>query len=189
MILCGHMLPSQGPSVREPTLDDVDELARINIETWRDAYAGIVPQARLDGMDRATYRERWVSTVTGGRPGVRCVVAEVDRVLAAYAVGGAYRIQEDADPEDTSRWAELFAIYVDPPMQGRRVGVAAHDALLAGLAGEGYVEAALWVLEANAASRSWYAARGWLPDGATSLWWCEGQALPEIRLRLGLAGR
>jgi GNAT superfamily N-acetyltransferase len=105
--------------VRRPVLRDVDELARINIDTWCAAYAGIVPQTRLDSMDPEAYRLRWIENVTTGRPGVEFRVAEFDGRLAAYAIAGPYRPQEDAEPEVMTGLAELYAIYVDPPMQGR----------------------------------------------------------------------
>jgi GNAT superfamily N-acetyltransferase len=177
---------AMGVVVRRPTLDDVDELARINIDTWRTAYAGIVPQARINQMDPATYRQRWVDTVSLTRPGVGVFVADIDGRPAAYAVGGPYRPQEDAAPEVVDGLGELFAIYVDPPMQSKGAGVAVHDALLGWLGEQGYTEAALWVLVANETARSWYARRGWRADGARSLWVAAGQALPELRLRRSL---
>ena len=170
-------------TVRRATLDDVDALARINIDTWRSAYTGIVPQPRIDGMDLAAYRARWIDNVTTGRPGVAFFVAELDGDPAGYSIGGPYRPQEEAGPEVTDRLGELYAIYVEPPRQGRGLGSALHTALLEWLAGEGYTEVALWVLEANRPSRNWYADRGWHADGGTGVWVAEGQRLPELRLR------
>jgi GNAT superfamily N-acetyltransferase len=170
--------------VRRPTLRDVDDLARINIDAWRSAYSGMVPQSRIDGMDAASYRQRWVDNVTVGRPGVAFFVADLDGVQAGYSIGGPYRPQEEAPPtEVTDRLGELYAIYVDPPHQGRGIGSALHESLLNWLAGEGYTEVALWVLEANRPSRLWYSRRGWHPDGDTGYWVADGQRLAEIRLR------
>jgi GNAT superfamily N-acetyltransferase len=173
--------------VRRPVLGDVDELARINIDTWRAAYAGIVPQARLDSMDVQTYRLRWLESVTTGRPGVELLVAEVDGRLAAYAVAGPYRPQEDAGPEVVTGLAELYALYVDPPMQGRGAGTAVHDTVLRMLAAQGNQEAALWVLADNLPSRRWYERRGWRADGALSTWSAGDRELPELRMRRSLA--
>jgi ribosomal protein S18 acetylase RimI-like enzyme len=173
--------------VRRPVLRDVDELARINIDTWRAAYAGIVPQARLDSMDAEAYRLRWIENVTTGRPGVEFRVADVDGRLAAYAVAGPYRPQEDAEQEVVTGLAELYAIYVDPPKQGRGAGSAVHDAVLRALAARGNEEAALWVLVDNVRSRRWYELRGWRADGAVSSWSAGDLDLPELRMRRSLA--
>jgi GNAT superfamily N-acetyltransferase len=173
--------------VRRPVLSDVDELARINIDTWRAAYTGIVPPARLDSMDIQVYRLRWIENVTAGRPGVEFRVADVDGRLAAYAIAGPYRPQEDAEPEPVTGLAELYAIYVDPPMQGRGAGTAVHDAVLRAQAVQGNAEAALWVLVDNVPSRRWYERRGWRADGALSSWSAGDRDLPELRMRRSLS--
>jgi GNAT superfamily N-acetyltransferase len=174
--------------VRRPTVGDVDELARINIDTWRAAYTGIVPAVRLDSMDIQAYRLRWSESVTTARPGVELRVADVDGRLAAYAIAGPYRPQEDAEPEDVTGLAELYAVYVDPPMQGRGAGTAVHDAVLGALAGHGHDQAALWVLVDNEPSRRWYERRGWRADGTFSMWSAGDRELPELRMRRSLAG-
>ncbi len=173
-------------TVRAPTADDAEALARINIEAWRDAYTGIVPKARIDAMQPATYRERWTDNIANAEPGVAFFVGELDGVAAGYGIAGAYRPQEDADEERPVGLGELFAIYVDPPRQRRGVGIAIHDAVLGWLAAAGYGEAALWVLAANAPSIAWYGARGWRRDGATSRWEAAGERLLEVRMRLTL---
>ncbi len=176
--------------VRRPTLPDVDRLAAINLETWRVAYAGIVPAAHLDGLTIDTFRDRWRANLGEERPGVAFLVAEVDNVLSSYAIVGSYRPQQDADPhERVDDWGELYALYTHPELQGRGAGTALHAAALDLLAAAGYDEAALWVLEANESSQVWYAARGWRPDGATSDWTGAGEPLTEIRLRLTLSNR
>lgn len=169
--------------VRRPALADVDRLAAINVATWRSAYVGIVPTGYLDAMALDSYRERWVRNVTEGRPGASFFAAELDGRVAAYGICGAYRPQEDAEPEDTDGWGELYAIYTDPPLQGRGLGAAVHEAMLGRLISDGHREAALWVLRDNVSSISWYEARGWRPDGVASTWSGAGEDLPEIRLR------
>ncbi len=172
--------------VRPPTIRDADELARINIASWQHAYAGVVPQLRLDEMSLLTYRQRWIDRLSTAESDRATLVAEVDGFLASYATGGPYRNQDDAEPEDTTGLGELYALYSDPRMHRRDAGTAVHDALLGWLGGRGYEEAALWVLAANDPSRAWYDARGWSRDGATSLWHSHGRALAELRLRHSL---
>jgi GNAT superfamily N-acetyltransferase len=174
--------------VRRPIVADADELARINIASWQDAYTGIIPWARINEMTLLTYRQRWIDRLSAAQPGVAYFMAEVHGQLAAYAGGGPYRVQEDAVVEDTTGLGELYAVYADPLMQQRGAGSAVHDALLEWLGDAGYTAAALWVLTANQRSRSWYARRGWQPDGASSTWTTHGKAHPEIRLRRSPSG-
>jgi GNAT superfamily N-acetyltransferase len=169
--------------VRRPVFADVARLATINVETWRAAYAGIVPADYLDSRDHAEYEQRWRLNITQGRPGVSYIAAELDGLVAGYAICGPYRPQHDSDPsEDTATWAELYAIYTHPDQQGHGVGTAIHDAALDQMERDGYHVGALWVLRANAASLRWYDARGWRPDGATSSWEGAGPPLEEVRL-------
>ena len=95
---------------------------------------------------------------------------------------GPYRTQQDAKPEDTTDWGELFAIYTHPDHQGRGAGRALLDVVISELATRGHSTAALWVLRDNSRARDWYAAHGWHEDGATSTWLGAGVPLQEVRL-------
>jgi ribosomal protein S18 acetylase RimI-like enzyme len=173
---------SQVP-VRSAVPEDAARLAEINVEAWRHAYDGIVPTTYLRALDVATTRERWQERIVKPPRDRVCLVAEIAGEVAAYAIGGAYRTQQDADPgEDTAGWGELYAIYTHPALQGRGAGSAVHDAVLAALAERGFSAAALWVLRANARTIGWYGDRRWRPDGALSRWLGAGEPLEEIRL-------
>ncbi|HYO33373.1 MAG TPA: GNAT family N-acetyltransferase [Nocardioidaceae bacterium] len=174
-------------SVRPACLDDVRDLARINIDAWRVAYQGIIPQSRIDAMDMATYQQRWSSYLSAQEPDTAHFVAVVNGVVAAYASGGPYRPQSGTEPKPTGGLAELYAIYADPMLQRRGAGTAVHDALINSLRDAGFAEVALWVLVENARSRAWYERRGWRPDGSTSVWVADGTGLPELRMRLDLS--
>lgn len=176
--------------VRRAVLDDVPRLARINVDTWRHAYAGMVPSAYLDGLDVHDFENRWRDRVTKDWPGVAAWVVEVDGLVAGYASVGPYRPQQDCDPdEDSQRWGELYALYTHPDLQGRGAGGAVHGAALTWLLEQGLRRAALWVLRDNEASRRWYADRGWRPDGTTSQWDDAGVPLAEVRLLRDLGSR
>jgi GNAT superfamily N-acetyltransferase len=174
--------------VRRAERSDAERLARINIDAWRAAYTGIMPPASLAAMRLEEYVEGWRSRLTEDHLPERIVlVGELDDMVATYCAGGPYRPQAGAADEDTKRWAEIYAIYTDPAQQRRGAGSAVHEEFLDRLSRDGYHTAALWVLEANARARRWYADRGWRPDGATTEWVSTGRVLPEIRLRLDLA--
>ncbi|MGH3447922.1 MAG: GNAT family N-acetyltransferase [Nocardioidaceae bacterium] len=171
-------------TVRSPHPCDVDQLARINLAAWRSAYDGIVARDYLDAMEVGTYRKKWADLIRAVPEGTTCLVADLDGVLASYALCGPYRTQQDAPPEEqTDGWGELQAIYTHPDLQGRGAGSAVHELVLDRLRSEGYVEAALWVLHDNQPSIDWYTRRGWRADGSTSHWVREQMSLTEIRLR------
>jgi GNAT superfamily N-acetyltransferase len=167
--------------VRLAAVADARTLAEINVLTWRAAYREIVPAAYLDSLDIERMHERWIARIEGPADRVN-LLAEVDGRVAAYAVVGSYRAQHDAEPEDTTGWGELYAIYTRPELQGRGAGQAVHDAALGALVDRGFGTVALWVLRENAKTQRWYANRGWRADGASSQWLGAGVPLEEIRL-------
>lgn len=169
--------------VRVATAADADRLGEINAATWRHAYSGLVPDAYLSTMDAATLRERWVVRLAEEHSDLSCLLAEIDGLIASYAIGGTYRAQHDADPREcTAGWGELYALYTHPECQRRGAGGAVHAALLERLRARSFSVAALWVLRDNQPARRWYADHGWRSDGTSSQWLGAGVPLEEVRL-------
>lgn len=134
--------------VRFATLDDVEDLAEVHVRSWQEAYAGILPDSYLRGLNRSA-RVRWWSRFIAN--GAEVHVSEVDRVVGFCTAG-------DSDDEG---WGEIFAIYVHPDHWGEGHG---HELLRAGetrLAALGHEKALLWVLEANERGRRFYERQGW----------------------------
>ncbi len=117
-------VPAAGRAhVRRADAADAQRLAEINVLSWQHAYAGIVPDAYLEALDAQTLRDRWLARIED--PGDRVTLcAELDGQVAAYAVVGDYRVQQDAASEDVTGWGELYAIYTDPDLQRRGAGQA-----------------------------------------------------------------
>lgn len=158
--------------VRPANLADADEVIRINVRTWQQAYAGIVPDdvlAALDGRidERVRQaRERWSSPEPRQyHTLVACPEPDAGRRPIGFATYGPYR--EDQDPEHPDpAVGEVLAIYVDPAHQGRGAGRALMDGAVAALRAAGAGEVRLWVLEDNAPSRRFYERYGFVADGA-----------------------
>lgn len=170
-----------GIAVRPAAFGDAETIAGVEIAAWRDAYRGIVPGAVLDGLDlddeAAVWRERLRQ-----QEDVRVTVATLSDLPAPRAVVG-YVTEGPAREDDEAGLGEIWAIYVDPAVQGRGVGRALMDAAMRGLAGRGFGEAILWVFEANAAARGFYERLGWAPDGAARPLVIGGAAPIEVRYR------
>jgi ribosomal protein S18 acetylase RimI-like enzyme len=75
----------------------------------------------------------------------------------------------------------VFSLYVDPDAQGTGVGGRLLAEAERWFGSEGLAEATLWVFEANARARAFYARHGWQPDGGMRVEPEFGE--PEIRLR------
>jgi GNAT superfamily N-acetyltransferase len=163
--------------IRTAVPDDAARIAEVNVRSWRATYKGIVPKPILDGMDVERYRQTWLGRIADLGERI-LLVAEVDGRIEGYALSGPTR---DRDHELHELAGEVYAIYVDPPAQGRGLGRALLDAAAGELRAAGFEPLVLWVLTANAQGRAFYQACGWRPDGETRPIDFNGTAVDELR--------
>jgi GNAT superfamily N-acetyltransferase len=166
---------ASGAIIRAAGPDDAGRIAEVNVRSWQAAYAGIVPDGILDGMAVEPSRLVWLGRIAD--LGQRTLfVAELDGRVEGYALSGPAR---DHDLPDLA--GEVYAIYVDPPVQGRGLGRALLDTASEELRAAGFEPLVLWVLTANAAGRGFYQACGWRPDGETRPIDFDGTPVDELR--------
>jgi GNAT superfamily N-acetyltransferase len=172
------------PVIRPAHVSDAGRIGLIHVRSWQSTYRGQVPQDYLDGLDPAGRARRWrhtLETIDRSRDGLLVAVS------GAGVVGFAgYGPSRDADA-DPGRTGELATIYLLPRAWGTGVGRELMAASVHGLAGLGYAEATLWVLDSNDRARRFYAKAGWAEDGATKRDDSRGFALNEVRYRRGLS--
>jgi ribosomal protein S18 acetylase RimI-like enzyme len=151
-------------AVRRAKEADVVSIAEVQIESWRAAYRGIIADATLDGMDIAKHAIQWQRAFDQRAP---VWVAEAE---AGEAIVGFIGL----------RGNEITVLYVRPEWQRRGVGRALLKSALTTIASEGGTLGWLWVLEANATARAFYAAVGGrISDtGPVKV---EGQTLTQVR--------
>ncbi|MFR9804353.1 N-acetyltransferase family protein [Pseudonocardia sp. RS010] len=146
-------------SVRPAVAADVGEIVRIQTETWRVAYVGIVPEAALDRLNSDGARQAWQDAVAAGDPFHVFVAIEGDRTVG-FCAAAHYAGQ------DGLTIAEISALLVEP-----RWGRRGHGGRLLAVAGvalrrAGSEHGRAWVPEADTASRAFYTRAGWAADGA-----------------------
>jgi ribosomal protein S18 acetylase RimI-like enzyme len=166
---------SSGGSVRPAAPQDAPAIAAVHVATWRDAYAGLLPDDFLAGLDAGQWADRWRGRLTEPAAGFFAFVFERDGEIAGFASGGPDRHGHTG--------GELYTIYVDPACQGLGAGRLLMDATVRRLAAAGYAEAGLWVLAGNRPSRGFYEAQGWHADGTEKPWAYDAArpSIPEVR--------
>jgi GNAT superfamily N-acetyltransferase len=166
-------------TVRAAVPDDARRIAEINVRSWQAAYVGIVPRAILEEMEVESRRLTWLGRIAD--LGQRTLfVGELDGRVEGYVLSGPVR---DHDLPDLA--AEVYAIYVDPPAQGRGLGRAMLEAATDELRSAGFEPIVLWALTANAPGRAFYEACGWRADGTSRAIDFDGTAVDEMRYRAG----
>ena len=145
-------------TVRAATSADADAIGRVQVETWRVAYAGLLPQETLDAFDVEGRQRMWREGLARTpRPGSATFVAVSDHEVIGFATVGA------CDSEEGT--GELYAIYVDPSSWGTGAGRSLIERSERSLRDAGFARALLWVLEGNERAERFYRAAGWEHDG------------------------
>ena len=164
--------------VRAATTGDVDEIVRIQVDTWRAAYAELVPDAALQRLTGSAARDAWAAAVSAGEGHHVLVATEGEWAVGFCAAGPA----ETEEPGVSADHAQIVTLLVEPRWgrrgHGRRLLEAAFEALTAGGARDGVV----WLPEQDVASRACYDRIGWDPDGLVRTLDAGDRELREIRL-------
>jgi len=158
--------------IREATTGDAAAIAAIHVETWRAAYADIMPAAFLDGLSQEKHQAFWEKELTSNLH-VNRVVLEGHRIVG-WASGGPNR---DADRADHS---EIYAIYVSPEIWSSGIGRLLMRRMENDLSA--MRPPLLWVLEKNQRALKFYHKQGYQPDGTSRSVPIGGVNLKEIRL-------
>jgi GNAT superfamily N-acetyltransferase len=162
-------------TIRFATPADAAAIAEIHVQTWRAAYAGIVPAAVLASLSETDRARQWKQGIESDPR--RVLVAEADGRMTGWIAVGPCR---DADGQGLG---EVYAVYVRPAVWHAGVGRALMAAGEEELRRRGRPETALWVLERNERARDFYVRLGYEPDGATKELALGGAALRELRFR------
>lgn len=128
-------------TIRRAAVGDAGEIARVQVQSWREAYAGIIPASYLAQLSAAAHQDHWQATLSGG---AWAFVATWEGRVAGFASGGLSRIRRDIT-------GEIHVLYVLRAFQRRGAGRALFDACHYELARCGHHGLLVWVLADNPA--------------------------------------
>jgi ribosomal protein S18 acetylase RimI-like enzyme len=159
--------------VRPARVEDVAQMAHVNVRCWQETYRGFVPDAVLDDPGFSAARERfWTAALTDEHYREnRVAVAERDGELVGIAMSGP--------PLDAAAaWArQLYVLYVFAADHGTGAGGSLLEAVVD--PGE---SAALWVADPNPRAQAFYRKHGFVADGTAQV----EAGLREIRMVRGV---
>lgn len=109
------MLRSYTYPIRAAQPAEAIQLAKVHVQSWQETYAGILPQAYLDGLCWQDREPMWQAAIA--RPDRHAVAVYEDERAVAVAMTGPIR---DVDPAIVD--GELYLIYVLQSHQRRGIG-------------------------------------------------------------------
>jgi GNAT superfamily N-acetyltransferase len=169
--------------VAEPA--DAAEIARIQLDTWRAAYADLLPPDVLAALDASSAEQSWRAAVDDDT--TTLYVATEGPWLVGFCVAGPapegeVALADGSMPADAATVGMIGTLLVEP-----RWGRRGHGGRLLGTAADGLREAGMtrgitWVPEADVVSGAFYRRAGWAPDGTLRTLDTGGGTMRELRL-------
>ncbi|MGY1723338.1 N-acetyltransferase family protein [Blastococcus sp. SYSU DS0533] len=165
------VMGAAGPrlAVRPARVDDVAQMARVNVQCWQETYRGLLPDAVLDDPGFLAARERfWTAALTDGR-------YRENRVAVASRSDDMFGIAMSGPPLDAgATWRrQLYVLYVRAADHGTGAGSALLRAVV-----DPEEPVALWVADPNPRAQAFYRKHGFAADGTAQV---EG-GVREIRM-------
>lgn len=144
-------------SVRPARPQDAERVARVQLSTWRTAYAELLPPAALD-VPEVQAAALWLGAVESPpTPTHRLLVAFDRDELVGFAASGP--------ADDVPDAVELLTLLVEPRWGRRGHGSRLLAACVDHWRGDGVATAVTWVWERDPATRAFLTGSGWEPDG------------------------
>jgi GNAT superfamily N-acetyltransferase len=174
-------------SVRPARAADAAEIGRIQVDTWRVAYADILPQPVLDGLTAEAAAQAWSAAISAPpSPQHHVLVAvEGERVVGFVAFGPAADLEAD-DPLPAST-VGIAPLLVEPRWGRRGHGSRLLAATVDHARADAKTRAIVWVPEEDRVSRDFLQSAGWAPDGLARALDTGAGELREVRFHTALA--
>ena len=161
------------PVVRQAYPEDAEAIAKVHVASWQVAYRGIMPDRLLDGLSVTAWTKNWMAGLQSSEQ--MTFVLELDGAIRGWASTGPCR--DEGDQES----GELYGIHLDPSCWSKGLGLMLYLRAETALRVPGFVEARVWVLEANQRARRFYEKAGYSRDGRSKRIQLGGAELMEIR--------
>ena len=169
--------------VRDSEPGDEFGVARVHVDSWQKAYAGLMPDEVLDDLSIESRARGWGRAIrVNPGNGWRLRIAERECDIVGWAV-----ISHGRDPGHAPEWGELEGFYAHPDSWGTGVGRALMTDAVELLRAAGHTHAYLWVLAGNDRTIAIYEHFGWRLDGQTKTERLSvGLEVRELRMTLEL---
>ena len=154
--------PTADVSVRIAWADDAPAIAELQVRTWPELYADLVPADALPD-DVAAAAAAWRDSLSKPRDARNRVLVALER----NRVVGFAITSPASDPDcDPIVDAELAEVTIDPAERGKGHGSRLLQAAADTLVADRFQRAVLWSMAGDDALRKFLTEAGWAADGA-----------------------
>jgi ribosomal protein S18 acetylase RimI-like enzyme len=145
--------------IRIAAPDDAPALGSMHVASWRETYAGLLPDKMLSSLSPEARSAAWAKIMQEPATAQSTVIylAEHQGTIIGFASCGAQRT-ESLNAKGYN--GEVSAIYVLREFQKRKIGTRLFLAMSSDLRRRGFNAAALWVLRENLRARHFYERLG-----------------------------
>lgn len=123
--------------IRKARQDDADAIARVYVDSWQDAFPGVLPLSLLQAMSLKGQTARWQSAILARAPESVLVAEREGAVIGMASLGPARDAGIGYD-------GEVYSLYVDPAHYGNGAGSALLKEAFAGMAAIGMTSCMIW---------------------------------------------
>jgi GNAT superfamily N-acetyltransferase len=180
------MSPTADVSVRIAWADDASAIAALQVRTWREVYADLLPPDALPDVDAAA--AVWRASLDRPREARNRVLVALER----NRVVGFAITSPAGDPDcDPIVDAELAEVTIEPAERGKGHGSRLLQAAVDTLVADRFDRAVLWAMAGDDALRRFLTEAGWAPDGAHRELDLDGAGttlVKQVRLHTALTG-
>ncbi len=167
-------------TIRDGLEADVEGIARVHVQAWRETYKGFLSPDALAGLSVEERVQMWRGVFAQPNPQAKLLVAETDEGEIVGFVRGGPAPRKEADLLATE--TEIFAIYLLDKVKRQGIGRKLMAGVLSHLAAHGFRSVGLWVLRENLPARRFYEALGG-QAGAEQTFDIRGQMVTEVAYR------
>ncbi|MCW2854137.1 MAG: GCN5-related N-acetyltransferase [Nocardioides sp.] len=169
--------PTADVSVRIAWADDALAIAGLQLRTWQEQYAGVLPAEALP-QDVEAAAAAWQDSLRKPQDARNRVLVALERNRACGFVIVGPAADPDCDPVADGEMQELT---VAPDERGKGHGSRLLQAAVDTLLADRFTRAVTWTMATDDATRVFLSEAGWAPDGAHRTLDLDGSGTTQVK--------
>ena len=142
--------------IRPAVTADAVDIAKVQVDAYRDTYVGLLPNQTLINMNVSKASPRWMRIIVQIGDRRQFCVAVYDGRVIGFCHGGAQRRALAPMRRRRQDVAEIYALYIDPNFQGCGIGSTLLLRVSQHLNAAGYSSLVLSILSGNRIAKRFY---------------------------------